>query len=49
LLTFSEPVVVNLPGGLRRPIRMLAIFVDTPEDFLAAIRSGKSVGSADAQ
>jgi len=43
LLTFSEPVVVNLPGGLRRSIRMLAVFVDTPEDFLAAIQSGKSL------
>lgn len=38
LLTFSEPVVVTLPGGLRRSISMLALFVDTPEAFLAAIQ-----------
>jgi hypothetical protein len=43
LLTFSEPVIINLPGGLRRSIHMLAVFVDAPEDFLAAIRSDKNV------
>lgn len=43
LLTFSDPVMIHLPGGLRRSIRMLAVFVDTPEDFLAAIWNGKSV------
>lgn len=39
LLTFSEPVVVKLPGGLRRSIRMLAVHVDTPEAFLAALQT----------
>jgi hypothetical protein len=48
LLTFSEPVIVNLPGGLRRSIRMLAVFVDTPEVFLEAIRNGKSVAGGGA-
>ncbi len=43
LLTFSEPVIINLPGGLRRSIRILAVFVDAPEAFLAALRSGKNV------
>jgi hypothetical protein len=49
LLTFSEPVVVNLPGGLRRSVRMLAIFFDRPEAFLAAIGGGEnvSVGGTD--
>jgi hypothetical protein len=41
LLTFSEPVIVNLPGGLRRSISILAVLVDTPESFLAAIQNGK--------
>jgi len=43
LLTFSEPVVITLPAGLRRSVRTLALFVDTPEAFLTAIRSGQSV------
>jgi len=48
LLAFSEPVIINLPGGLRRTICMLAIFVDTPEGFLAAIQSGKNVADVGA-
>jgi hypothetical protein len=45
LLSFSEPVIIKLPGGLRRSIRMLAVFVDTPEAFLAAIQSGKNLAN----
>src|ERR1043165_6649664 len=41
LLSFTEPVVINLPGGLRRSIRMLALFVDTPGAFLSALRNGR--------
>jgi hypothetical protein len=47
LLTFSQPVVVNLPGGLRRSIRTLAVFVDAPEAFLAAIRGGVNVAGGE--
>jgi len=39
LLTFSEPVAITLPGGLRRAVRMLALFVDTPDAFSAAIQN----------
>ena len=49
LLTFSEPVIGNLPGGVRRPVRMLALCVDTPDEFLAVIQSDErnKVASAD--
>jgi len=44
LLTFKEPVVVTLPGGLRRSVRKLAIHVDEPEPFLTAIGVGSVSG-----
>jgi hypothetical protein len=37
LLTFTEPVTVRLVGGLRRPVRRLALFVDEPAAFLGAL------------
>ena len=43
LLTFREPIIINLPGGLRRPIRILAVMVDTPGVFLEAIQRGQHV------
>ena len=38
LLRFNEPVLVKLPGGLRRRIKRLALFVDNPERFLTAVQ-----------
>lgn len=40
LLTFREPVAVRLLGSFARPVRRLALHVDRPEEFLAAVRTG---------
>ncbi|HET7187101.1 MAG TPA: hypothetical protein VFI52_03055 [Gemmatimonadaceae bacterium] len=38
LLILSTPMVVRLPGGLRRSATRFALCLDEPDDFLAAIR-----------
>jgi hypothetical protein len=37
LLTFREPVAVRLLGAFERPVRRLALHVDRPAAFLAAV------------
>ena len=37
LLTLASPVHVRLPGGLRRPVKRLALHVDDPDGFVAAL------------
>lgn len=44
LLTFTAPVPITLFGSMRRPVDMLALAVDRPDEFLAAI-AGKPVAS----
>ena len=39
LLTLTAPVMVRLPGGLRRSATRFALCLDEPDDFLAAIHS----------
>ena len=39
LLTLREPVVAVLPGGLKKPVRRIALSVDAPEAFLVAVET----------
>lgn len=38
LLSLTEPAMVRLPGGLRRPVRLIGLYLDTPEAFIAALQ-----------
>lgn len=40
LLTFAQPVVLQGPYGLRRTARRLAIYLDEPQQFIAAFGTG---------
>ena len=37
LLTFAEPVVVTGPYGIRRPAHRVAVYLDQPRQFIAAV------------
>jgi hypothetical protein len=37
LLTLDPPLIVRLPPGRRRAVRRLALHLDTPEAFVAAV------------
>ena len=37
LLTFAEPVVAMGPYGIRRPARRVAVYLDQPRQFMAAL------------
>jgi hypothetical protein len=39
LLTFAEPVVVAGPYGIRRMAQQVAVYLDQPQQFIAAVRS----------
>lgn len=39
LLTLGAPTMVKLPGGLRRSATRIALHLDAPDDFIAALRS----------
>jgi hypothetical protein len=42
LLTFSQPVTVKGPYGIQRTGRRLAVYLDQPQQFMAALKLGKS-------
>jgi len=45
LLTFHDPVTIRFLGGLQHATRTLALFVDTPDAFLAALRNPQDTPS----
>ena len=43
LLTFHEPVAINLPGGLRKQVTRLALFVDEPDQFMVRYKTSNTI------
>mgnify|MGYP000633211140 CR=1 FL=1 len=43
LLSFAAPVVVTGPYGINRTVRCMALHLDQPQAFLAALAGGLDV------